>query len=189
MLAEAGVEFEIVAADIDEGMGEEAEVPEAFAARLALEKAQAVGLAHPASFVLAADTIVAVGDMDKGFRVLGKPEDIEDAKAMLRLLSGREHLVISAFCLLGPAAVSTDCHTVCTKVSFRELSIEDIDAYVATGEPFDKAGGYGIQGYAQAFVRNISGSYSSVVGLPLCEVLLVLQKRGLWSVTSFGKQS
>ncbi len=186
MLSGVGLRFDVLAADIDESVQGDSEAPGPYASRLALEKAQAVHAQRADAHVLAADTVVAIGDASSGFTILGKPGNAEEAKEMLRLLSGKEHSVISAFCLLTPKGEVADAQAIETSVCFRDLSDEEIDAYIDTGEPFDKAGGYGIQGYAQAFISSISGSYSSVVGLPLCQVLLALEKQGLWFAHSFG---
>ncbi|MBU1431021.1 septum formation inhibitor Maf [Myxococcota bacterium] len=145
------------------------EAPLRFAQRMAQEKAEAVG-ASPRP-VLASDTVVTFDGV-----ILGKPQDETEAAEMLRRLSGRVHQVITAWTLLGPqpqrGASITDVH-------FRPLSEAEIQAYVATGEPMDKAGAYGIQGGAGRFVRRIEGSYDGVVGLPLADVLEALMRAGV----------
>lgn len=169
LLAQAGFslsefDFQLVAPDIDETplVGE---VAEEYVCRLALEKAQA-GLALSAEFVapkvLGSDTIVVLNGA-----ILGKPVDKADAKQMLAQLSGQTHEVMTAVVITdGRYTFSQLCHT---QVTFCNLSAADIDAYVSSGEPMDKAGAYGIQALGGCFVKSISGSYSAVVGLPLVE--------------------
>jgi septum formation protein len=169
LLAQAGFSqadfsFQLVAPDIDE-RPLLTETAEQYVCRLAVEKAQA-GLALSthmiAPKVLGSDTIVVLNN-----RILGKPIDQDDAKRMLTLLSGQTHEVMTAVALTdGEHTFSRLCRT---QVSFCELSTVDIDAYVASGEPMDKAGAYGIQALGGCFVQSISGSYSAVVGLPLVE--------------------
>lgn len=127
---------------------------------------------RPAALVLAADTSVVFGG-----RALGKPADEREACAMLRTLSGEAHEVITAVQLLGPGG--SDRLAVRTVVRFRVLAEEEIRRYVATGEPMDKAGAYGIQGGGAAFVESIFGSYTNVVGLPLAETLAALRRAGI----------
>jgi septum formation protein len=148
------------------------ETPEALARRLAQEKAESVARRHPGAFVLAADTVVALGR-----RVLGKPTDAREAAAFLRLLSGRRHRVVGAVCVVDPDRRSRD-RVVVTVVRFKRLSEEEIARYLAAGEWRDKAGGYAIQGKAAAFVAWIGGSYSNVVGLPLHETAMLLKGFG-----------
>jgi len=141
------------------------EHPGNYAVRNAREKARSVRH-HAAAenfLVIGADTIVVLGE-----RILEKPRDAADAHAMLRALAGRRHEVITGLALLTRAG--EDCRAVRTEVEFRELTEAEIAAYLATGEPFDKAGAYGIQGHAAHMVTAIRGSYTNVVGLPLAEV-------------------
>jgi septum formation protein len=169
LLAQAGFShpdftFELVAPNIDE-TPLSTETAEQYVCRLALEKALA-GLALSghiiAPKVLGSDTIVVLNQ-----QILGKPMDQNDAKRMLTLLSGQTHEVMTAVALTdGEHTFSRLCRT---QVSFCELSAADIDAYVASNEPMDKAGAYGIQALGGCFVQSISGSYSAVVGLPLVE--------------------
>jgi septum formation protein len=172
LLREAGIVFEVHPAHIaEERVADEA--PRAYACRLAQEKAQAVAAKFPGRFVLGADTIVVAGD-----EVLEKPRDAADAARMLRLLSGRGHEVTTAVSLASPeGGADTRCAT--TEVFFRELRQEEIERYVAGGEPMDKAGAYAIQGGAGPWVRSIAGEYSNVVGLPLSLVTEILRSRGL----------
>lgn len=172
LLEQLGVDYLCDPAAIDETplTGEK---PGDYVRRMALEKASAVARRHPASRqVLAADTTVVLGD-----DVLGKPRDHFDGLAMLARLSGRSHSVLTAVCLCG--AEETQCELVETRVEFASLSREVCEAYLATDEPWDKAGCYAIQGLGGAFVRSIQGSYSNVVGLPLSETWQMLRAAGI----------
>lgn len=180
LLAEAGLAFEVVVPDVEEVRRPD-ETPDAFALRAARDKAGRVAQSladEEPCIVLGADTIVVDGDLS-----LGKPGHAEAARQMLEHLSGRTHQVLTGVCL---QPVPDSPHTpaagfvVCTSVTFRSLSAQEIDAYIATGEPFDKAGAYGIQGHGGALVDSISGSYSNVVGLPVEDVLLALRLRFGW---------
>jgi len=167
LLTQLGVSFVCQPADIDESVVA-GELPEDYVARLATEKAAVVFAAEGGRLpVLAADTSVVV-DTD----ILGKPRDHFDGLAMLARLSGRTHTVMTAICLRTASAV--DCEVITTKVTFTGLDRASCEAYLATDEPWDKAGGYGIQGLGGAFVSAIEGSYSNVVGLPLCETWRLL---------------
>jgi nucleoside triphosphate pyrophosphatase len=175
LLRLAGIEPLVDPADIDE-THDPTVAPDEHAALLARSKARAVAERRPNDAILGADTVVAVGR-----RLLGKPRDPGDARAMLELLSGRGHHVVTAVHLLPPdgadwPAVSL---TVWTAVIFRVLSAADIDRYVASRDWEGKAGGYAIQGGAAPFVRSITGSYTNVVGLPLAEVVEELRRVGL----------
>jgi septum formation protein len=137
----------------------------AFARRAARDKAEAVAAANPRAWVIGADTVVLLDG-----EILGKPRDESDARRMLRSLSGRRHRVVTAVALVAPGGVACEELAIETAVEFHILAEAEIDAYVATGEPSDKAGAYAIQGGAQAFVRAVEGSLTNVVGLPLEEV-------------------
>lgn len=143
--------------------------PEKFVEAQAVGKAKDVASKYPKQWVLGADTIVVVDN-----KVLGKPKNEKEAKDMLHALSDKRHSVLTAVALVKDDTVRTK--VVETKVWFRDLSDKEIDAYVATGEPLDKAGAYGIQGRAAAFVEKINGSYTNVVGLPLSQVCKMLRK-------------
>lgn len=172
LLALLGLPFEVTHADVDETPLPD-EAPEDMTRRLALKKALKVFAQHgPEAWVLGGDTTVSIDG-----EVLGKPDSQEAAMAMLKRLSGSRHSVVSAVALVG----DNFCHVEIshTWVTFGEWSTDQMRAYCDSGEPFDKAGGYGIQGYAGAFVRDITGSYSGVVGLPLYETRLLLEKAGL----------
>jgi len=162
LLALLGMPFEVLFAPIVE-QRQPLENPQDYVRRLALEKALAgVAIAPEPRPVLGADTIVVLGD-----RILEKPRDASDAVMMLTALSGRSHRVMTAIAFAD--AQYRLCHSVVTEVTFRQLSEQDIHRYIASGEPMDKAGAYGIQGLGGAFVRAINGSYHGVVGLPLVE--------------------
>ena len=171
MLADLEVDFVVVPADVDESTvtGESAID---YVQRIAVLKAMTVGSTHPSDVVLAADTTV---DLDG--TILAKPVDDDDAKLMLRSLSGREHLTHTAVCIA--RAVTVETALVSTAVTFRVLSDDEINWYVGTGEPLDKAGAYGIQGRAAGFVASIAGSVSNVVGLPLAETTKLLRNAGV----------
>ncbi len=158
-------------ADIDETPLRN-ELPPAHALRLAREKALRVAPRHPGAYVLAADTVVACGR-----RILPKPADEATARRCLELLSGRRHRVHSSVALVIPDGQMA-LRRVDSQVGFKRLSAEEIAAYLASGEWFEKAGGYAIQGRAAALVRFVSGSYSNVVGLPLFETAQLLGGRG-----------
>jgi septum formation protein len=181
LLTQAGFTFEVASANIPEvrRLGEDAI---SFATRLALEKAEAVAAAtpnlSPSALVLGADTVVVVDD-----EILGKPHDASDAGRMLRLLSGRTHQVITGVCLLrgprqpdaGRESSALQSAAEVTFVKFTTLSDQEIEEYVATGEPLDKAGAYAIQGRAGRWVPRIHGCYFNVVGLPLALVSAMIE--------------
>lgn len=170
LLTLIGVPHEVQPADIDETQwpGED---PAAHAERLAREKATKVARAHRDSVVIAADTIVVLdGD------VLGKPVDAEDAKAALRRLSGRTHTVLTAIAVARGDHLRSGVESV--EVTFRPLDDATIAAYVATGEPIDKAGSYGIQGYGATIVERIHGDYFAVMGLAIGRMVQLLREVG-----------
>lgn len=184
LLREAGIEFVVQPAHVVEEF-EPGESPKGCAERLARDKACAVAERYPEDWVLGADTVVAVGG-----ELLAKPLDEADAARMLRLLSGREHEVITGVCLSGRSAASgsrgeeetgrlVDVRSVVTQVSFSKMSDEEIAGYVASGEPMDKAGAYAIQGQAARWIPKIEGDYSNVVGLPVDLVKTMLREHGL----------
>jgi septum formation protein len=163
LLRNAGFDFEACPSGIDEGHPSSGELPEEFARRNARAKALRVAASSPpGSLVLGADTVVAIHGL-----VLGKPHGSYDATRMLRLLSGQTHRVITGICLVrAPEEIAALSHET-TFVTFSELSDDEIRDYIASQEPHDKAGAYAIQGLASRFVRQISGCYFNVVGLPI----------------------
>jgi nucleoside triphosphate pyrophosphatase len=177
LLRQAGIVFTVQPAHIDETplVGES---PRAYAERLAREKALTVWKIRPKDLVLGADTIVVVDE-----EILGKPRDADDATRMLRLLSSRTHDVITAVCVVKPVhpEPTTDNRKLITafestRVIMAEISDEEIRAYIATGEPMDKAGAYAIQGMASRWIPRIEGDYSNVVGLPIALVHRMLRE-------------
>ena len=174
LLERAGQRFERQASVVEESprAGEGALE---FAARVAHDKARDVAGRRPGRWVLAADTVVIVDG-----EPLGKPRDAADARAMLARLSDRKHEVATAFVLLDSAGRTFAAEVVRSEVVFRRLTPADIDSYVRTGEPLDKAGGYAIQGGARGFIRELKGSLTNVVGLPMAEVEAALRAGGLW---------
>ena len=175
LLRAAGIEFDVMPSEVNETIDPE-ETPDGYVRRVAQQKAEAVMPRAQGRVILGADTVVVVDN-----QVLGKPADEEAARGMLRLLSGREHLVLSAVCLIDPRAESTRTQTSVarTRVEFAPLSDEEINWYAASGEPLDKAGAYAVQGLASRFVTRIDGSYSNVVGLPVAIVYALCRQAGL----------
>ncbi len=167
LLALFHIPFSVRVADIDEAMDPRAEVRDEVA-RVSREKARAVA-AGPEDVVIAADTVVVLGD-----RILGKPHSPEEAEKMLTALSGREHQVMTGVTVI--RGEKTESFTEVTDIYFRPLSQSEIRDYVATGEPMDKAGAYGIQGGAALFAEKIVGDYYNVMGLPVCRLWQVLKK-------------
>lgn len=168
LLRAAGIDFTVTIADLDETVLPN-ELPRDYVVRLSREKAQAV--AAEGELVLGADTTVVMLN-----EILGKPMDENDARRMLRLLSGKWHEVLTGVSLVNGTKVTSE--VAVTRVKFAKLSEEEMDWYVASGEPMDKAGAYGIQGYASRFVERIEGSYSNVVGLPVQMVYRMLNLEG-----------
>jgi len=173
LLESAGIDFSVVPADISEEPLP-AESPTSHVLRLAKEKALAVSGTAEGDIFIGADTVVVCDD-----EIMGKPADADDAQRMLTALSGRGHEVITGYAVYDRTVNETHADVVSTRVIFKPLSPEEIDAYIATGCPFDKAGAYAIQGGAAYMVRGIEGSYTNVVGLPLCEVVEVLRSFGV----------
>ena len=175
LLGLTGLDFIVRAADIDETM-DETKPPVEEVARVSREKALAVSR-EPDDVVIAADTIVVCEG-----EVLGKPKDPQDAFRMLSMLSGRNHEVMTGMTVLRGDEIVT--HTEVTGLRFRDLLPEEIRAYIASGEPMDKAGAYGIQGGAALFCTRMEGDYYNVMGLPVCALSVILRTFGLpiWGV-------
>ncbi len=178
LLARIGVTADaIVPADIDE-TPIKAELPRVYARRMAAQKAQVVASQHPDSAVLSGDTVVAVGR-----RILPKAESEAEARMCLELVSGRRHMVLSAVTLMLPDGRSL--HRLSeSAVIFKRLHADEVDAYIASGEWQGKAGGYAIQGSAEALIRSMAGSYSGIMGLPLYETRSMLVSAGLLNPAS-----
>jgi septum formation protein len=178
LLRNAGIAFITRSTNIPE-LPRKGEAPRDFALRMAREKALAVFQERPDDFVLGADTIVIIDS-----EILRKPRDEADAARMLCLLSGRTHQVTTAVCLAGPMGARQpktgfeDKRSETTSVTIAKLSEEDIRSYIATGEPMDKAGAYGIQGVASRWISRIEGDYFNVVGLPVALVYRMLKEHG-----------
>lgn len=172
LLASAGVEFDVFASDIPEETLP-GELPADFVVRLAKDKAVATAARVEGRWFIGADTIVVCDG-----EIMGKPADEADAVRMLKKLSGVPHEVITGYAIYDKGRDGHLCKAVVTKVFFKPLRDEEIDAYVATGCPMDKAGAYAIQGGAAYMVERIDGSYTNVVGLPLCEVVEDLRVLG-----------
>lgn len=171
LLAQLGLAHETVAADIDE-TPRRGETAEALAERLARGKAEAIVHAYPDALVLGSDTVVALGE-----RIYGKPGDDAEADAMLASLGGRTHRVISGVALAAGGQVVS--RIACSRVTMRAIDIEERAAYIASGEPVGKAGGYAIQGLGAVFIERLDGSYSSVMGLPLFDTAELLRAAGV----------
>ncbi|MDR1576878.1 MAG: Maf family protein [Deltaproteobacteria bacterium] len=171
LLTAAGFEFTVQPADVDES-ALPLETPNDQVRRLALAKAQAVAQANPDKLVLAADTIVVLEG-----QIYGKPKDLTEAKTILQKLSGQTHQVITAFCLMGKNCPEPLERVVTSEVVFRPLSDREIDAYLRRGESLDKAGGYAVQGHGLSLIQETRGSLTNGMGLPLTEVIELLQSR------------
>jgi septum formation protein len=171
LLSMIGIPHTVSPADIDESV-RPGEAPAAYAERLAREKAQVIAGRDSTSLVVAADTTVVIDG-----HVLGKPVDAEDAARMLHSLSGRTHTVLTAVAVARGGRLESAVESVV--VTFRTLSDGEIAAYVATGEPMDKAGSYGIQGYGATIVTRIDGDYFAVMGLALTRMILLIERLGI----------
>lgn len=169
ILEQVGLDFRILPSDVEEVITKQ--VPSDIVMELSKQKAEDVWKKRDSEkeIVLGADTVVAYDG-----KILGKPKSIEDAKAMLCMLSGKKHSVYTGVTLISEVGLETFYEE--TLVEFYEMTKEEIDDYVATGEPMDKAGAYGIQGKAAAYIKGIEGDYYNVVGLPIAKTLKYLQK-------------
>jgi septum formation protein len=165
-----GLDFEVMPSDIDETF-HRGETPREHVLSLSAEKALAVALRHNDAWVLGADTIVIIGG-----EILGKPGSVAEAKKMLEKLSGREHKVFTGFSISRQEKGILVQEVVESTVLFREISVDEMDWYIHSEEPYDKAGAYAVQGMGALFIREIRGSYTNVIGLPLCEVIDALKR-------------
>jgi septum formation protein len=182
LLTQVGLDFEVVPSRvIEDFVG--TETPQDHVIRLAEAKAQDVAYKYPRRWVIAADTIVY---MDGS--ILGKPKDLEEAKRMLYRLNGQEHWVMTGFSVFHLEKGKRDKEAVQTSVKVKTLTSAEMEWYVRTGEPFDKAGGYAIQGVGSFMIESIHGSYTNVVGLPLCELLQTLKRLGAITISESGIQ-
>jgi septum formation protein len=173
LLNQAGLTFTTIPSSFDEE-SVPLEAPDTYVRTLSRAKAEEIAAEHPKSWVIGADTIVLIDGL-----ILGKPSHREEARRMLRRLSGQTHQVYTGYtiCCLEEECTFTD--VVCTDVVFKELTQDEIEWYVHTKEPFDKAGAYAIQGLGTFLVKRIHGSYTNVVGLPVCEVIAFLIQKGV----------
>jgi len=173
LLEQAGLTFTVIPSTVDES-SVPADTPEDHVRLLAGAKAKEISESYPESWVIGADTIVLIDG-----NILGKPDSATQARQMLETLSGKTHRVLTSFCVCCKSNGRTSIETVESKVLFKTLSDGEIDWYIRTGEPFDKAGGYAVQGLGSFFVKRIEGSYTNVVGLPICEVMEYLLSEGV----------
>jgi septum formation protein len=172
LLSCAGISFQVIPSEVSEGIiGEES--PEEHVLRLSEAKAASVAELYPDAWVLGADTVVIIDG-----EVLGKPTRREEARVMMHKLSGRTHRVITGFTILKATTKAGVRKAVTSAVTFRVMTAEEMEWYIETEEPYDKAGGYAVQGRAALFIREISGSHSNVIGLPICEVVEALREVG-----------
>jgi len=173
LLEQAGLTFAVIPSTFDENSVRLAN-PDDYVKTLAEAKAEAVARQYPDSWVIGADTIVSIGSA-----ILGKPGDPREARQMLEQLSGQTHFVYTGYAVICKNKHTRISDVIKTNVQFKELTKDEIDWYIQTGEPFDKAGAYAIQGMGTFLVRRIQGSYTNVVGLPVCEVIETLIKMGV----------
>jgi septum formation protein len=165
LLERAGLRFTVIPSRLDEA-SVSAATPDDYVRELAVAKATDIARKYPDSWVIGADTVVVAED-----RILGKPESTAEARDMLRRLSGRLHQVLTGYCICRTRDGRMFADVVRTDVLFKTLTDDEIEWYIQTGEPFDKAGAYAIQGIGTFLVKRINGSYTNVVGLPVCEVV------------------
>ena len=175
VLRAAGIAFEAIPPGVDEAIDPD-ETPDGFVRRVAQTKVQAVMPQAPGRVILGADSVVVLDN-----QTLGTPVDAEAARQMLRLLAGRDHFVLTAVCLIDPRSESASIQTSVTRTSveFSPIDDEEIDWYVATGEPLRAVGGYAVEGLASRFITRIDGSHSNAVGLPVAVVYRVCRQAGL----------
>lgn len=178
LLSRIGLQFQVIESEVDESVEIHGH-PESVAQELARRKAQAVAdrfVADRGHWFLGVDTVVVLGE-----KILGKPADRGEAAAFLQSLSGHWHQVISGYCLIHPSTRQLLQRAVSTRVLFKRLEADEIDAYLATDEPWDKAGAYAVQGIGAFMVERLDGSYTNVVGLPMTELVADLRRLGVIS--------
>ena len=173
LLKQAGLTFTVIPSGFDEN-SVSLSTPEKYVKVLAESKAADISEAYPESWVIGADTIVVIDG-----KILGKPDSKEQARIMLKSLSGKTHQVYTGYCIRCCAKERSFSNTVKTDVLFKNLADNEIEWYINTSEPFDKAGAYAIQGLGTFIVKRIKGSYTNVVGLPVCEVIEFLIEEGV----------
>ncbi len=180
LLRQVGLDFDVIPSRIEESFVK-AESSKKHVLRLAEAKALDVGRQYPDRWVIAADTVVYIDHS-----ILGKPKNQEEAMKMLRRLSGKEHCVLTGFSVRHLEKGKGDRGVVKTAVKVKKLTPDETEWYIRTGEPFDKAGGYAIQGIGSFMIESIRGSYTNVVGLPLCELIEVLNRLGALTISERG---
>lgn len=173
LLQQAGLKFSVIPSDFDES-SVKLSSPQSYVRRLAEAKAMDIARKYPDSWIIGADTIVFLDNT-----ILGKPASRAEARTMLQSLSAKTHQVLTGYCICCKSLDRFFSATVTTDVCFKALTPREIDWYVNSGEPFDKAGAYAIQGIGTFLVKRINGSYTNVVGLPVCEVLEFLIQEGV----------
>jgi septum formation protein len=180
LLEQAGVTFSVIPSDFDEASVQITN-PSEMVVTLAKAKADEIAVRHPDAWVIGADTIVTINGS-----ILGKPDSHAEARKMLRKLSGQAHFVFTGFAIVCKKKQVSIADAVQTQVTFKRLTDPEIDWYIQTGEPFDKAGAYAVQGIGTFLVKRINGSYTNVVGLPVCEVVELLIQLG---VVNFNRKN
>lgn len=173
LLASIGLDFDVVPSHVPE-VHQRGETPEEYVARLSRDKAAAISAEHPSRWVVAADTTVIIGD-----QLLEKPTDAADAARMLEIIAGHTHTVFTAVTLQNRERDHLETHVAASEVRMLPLTRSEIEWYVRTGEPLDKAGAYAAQGIGGMFIESIHGSYSNVVGLPLATLFQMLRRAGI----------
>ncbi|MGA9175982.1 MAG: Maf family protein [Desulfobacterales bacterium] len=181
LLEQAGLKFSVIPSNIDETRIPPSS-PETYVRILSEAKADDISKKYPEKWVIGADTIV----LNNG-NILGKPESRDDARTMLKQLSGQTHQVLTGYAICCKAKNRMFSETVKTDVLFKHLTHEEIEWYIHTKEPFDKAGSYAIQGLGTFLVKSVHGSYTNVVGLPVCEVIEFLLKEGVIVISKSRK--
>lgn len=178
LLKQAGLSFSVIPSGLDENSVPVTH-PDNYVKVLAESKAMDISDKYPGSWVIGADTVVVIGG-----QILGKPVSRLEAREMLKSLSGQTHIVLTGYCICCKAKNRFFSDTIKTEVLFKNLTDEEIEWYIHTKEPFDKAGAYAIQGLGTFLVKSINGSYTNVVGLPVCEVFEILIKEGVMGFES-----
>lgn len=173
LLRSVGLKFKIIPADVDETYLK-GESPRAHVQRLANDKASVIASQYPKALVLGADTIVVIDGL-----ILGKPKNKKQAREMLERLSGRQHTVFTGFTIACAGSGLSKTRVIRSAVHFKKINPEEMDWYINCDEPYDKAGGYAVQGKGAYFIKAIRGSYTNVIGLPLCETLEELKILGV----------
>ena len=180
LVKQMGLDFEVIPSRVMEDIVQK-ESPKEHVIRLAEAKARDIASGYPDRWVIAADTIVYINGS-----ILGKPKSREEAMGMLHCLSGQEHWVLTGFSVCHLGKGKSDKEAVQTAVKMKTLSPTEMEWYVQTGEPFDKAGGYAVQGIGSFMIESIQGSYTNIVGLPLCELIQMLNRLGAIAITESG---